>query len=98
MSHTISAVNGRNIKFVQVVIVNYATGGESFTAGEFQQESVLGFVLGQVPASQNSLGAPLFPIFDAGKVKLFQFTAGSPAEIPPTTALNATVSALLYVS
>jgi hypothetical protein len=97
MSHTIADVSGSNIRFVKVTVVNYATGGEAFTAVEFHQEQVLGFIFGQVPASQNSLSTALFPIFDAGKLRLFQFVSGAPQEIPPTAGLNAVVVAFLCV-
>lgn len=97
MSHTIDPVSGSNLRFVQPTIVDYVTGGESFTAAEFQVEQILGVLLGEVPANQNSLGVPLFPLLNAGKVQLFRFVGGAPVQIPSTVGLNAVVPAILCI-
>jgi hypothetical protein len=96
MSHTNSVQQSQQIRMIQTTIVNYTQGGEAYTAAEFAVNGVVGVLLGQVPASANSLGVPLFPILDGGKVKLFQFSGGSPAEIPTTNTLNAVITALIW--
>jgi len=45
---------------VQTTIVNYVAGGEAYTAAEFNVDTILGFIIGQVPPAQNSLGVALF--------------------------------------
>lgn len=81
---------------VQMVIQNYTLGGESVSLNDVPGvTAVAGVIMGSIPSTQNSLGVPLFPILDAGKIRLFQFTAGSPVEIPTTTALNATITAIV---
>lgn len=82
---------------VLLTIQNYATGGEPVSASEVSAQSVRGVVMGTVPPTANSLAVPLLPILDGGKIKLFQFSGGSFVEIPPTTALNAQVSAVILV-
>lgn len=98
MSHSITAEGGTNVSFVIVTILNYVSGGEAFTAAEFNLTKINGFILGQVGPGSNSLGVPLFPVVDGGKVKLFQFVGGAPTEIPTTNNLNAAVPALLYAT
>lgn len=99
MSHTItknSSIAGI-AAIVTVTIQNYISGGETFTLNEFliPPSGFLGAIFGTVPASGNSLAVPLFPLLDAGKVKLFRFVAGVPTEIPTTNNLNASVIAFL---
>jgi len=98
MSHTVTtsvSPNQSGIAIFTATIVNYVSGGEQFAASDFRVTSILNVIMGNVPASANSLGVPLFPILDAGKVRLFQFTAGAPVEIATTTGLNAAISVLI---
>lgn len=99
MSHTTTFSTNNNAGAlipVQLVIQNYTLGGEPVSLADVPgASSVAGVILGSVPPGQNSLGVPLFPILDAGKIRLFQFTGGSPVEIPTTAALNATVTAIV---
>src|SRR5579859_2379660 len=97
MSHSLTAFSG-NVYMVKLTIVNYSTGGEAVTPAELGATTTDGVVLGQVPANQNSLAVPLFPVLSSGKIVLFQFVSGSPVEIPPTTNLNAVLSAMVHLS
>lgn len=96
MSHTINS-GGSNVQAITATIVNYVVGGEQFTIAEFGIRNILGVILGTVPASANSLAVPLFPVLDAGKVKLFRFVAGVPTEIPATNNLNAILTAIILI-
>ena len=99
MSHSIlSTVNPGAFVFIQVQIVNYVVGGEAVTASEFHIGAVDAVLFATIPASQNSLAVPLFPILESGKIKLYRFVSGAPSEISATTNLNATMSALVHVS
>ena len=97
MTHSIST-DTPGLMPILVTIINYVTGGEAFTAAEFNVPSISSVMLGNVSPAQNSLGVPLFPILVGGKVKLFQFVSGAPVEIPTTTALNAVIDAILFVA
>lgn len=102
MSHTLTldaTLNAFPLRLVRVTIVNYVVGGETVTPSEIDNASTIdGVILGNVPPGQNSLGVPLFPILNAGKIMLFRFVSGVPTEIAATTALNAVVTALVHVS
>jgi hypothetical protein len=99
MSHTLQELSAPDTTWVVLTIVNYTVGGESVALSELNNAyAVNGMIVGTVPTSQNSLGVPLFPLFDGGKVKLFRFVSGAPAEIPTTSALNAVVHALVQLS
>jgi hypothetical protein len=99
MSHTIAPYTSQELRFVLLTIVNYATGGEAVAATEIPGVTgVDALVMGDVPANQNSLGVPLFPILVSGKIQLFRFTAGAPVEIAPTTGLNAVLPAIVHVT
>lgn len=94
MSHTLNIENGCQI--VSMTIQNYTSGGEQVTLAELGNRLAIdGVILSNIPASANSLGVPLFPILDGGKVKLFRFVSGSPAEIPTTANLNASLVAII---
>lgn len=99
MSHTINKQAGFVEIFpLQLTIANYAVGGEAVTAAELGCLGVNGVILGQVPPGQNSLAVPLFPILSGGKIMLFRFVSGAPVEIAATTALNAVVTAIVFVT
>ena len=97
MSHSVQNAGSTNMKYALVTIINYTQGGEQFTVADFPSVLVIVSALpGQVAASANSLGVPLFPVLDGGKVKLYEFVSGSPTEIPTTTALNAVIPVVLF--
>lgn len=101
MSHTLTQLNENQVQYVKLVIQNYATGGEAVAISELGTDGALGVdgvMLATVPAGQNSLAVPLFPVLSAGKIVLFQFVGGTPTEIPPTTALNANVFGIVHVT
>lgn len=99
MSHTISKrASFIEIAPVQLTVVDYVVGGEAVTPAELGCVGVNGVILGQVPPAQNSLAVPLFPILSAGKIMLFRFVGGLPVEIPATTALNAVLTGILFVT
>jgi|SRR5579859_4454889 len=98
MSHTVAPANGDTLRFALLTIVNYAVGGELVSAADVGVSGVDAVIMGSVPASKNSLGVPLFPILDTGKIRLFQFVSGAPVEIAATTALNAVIPCLVHVS
>jgi hypothetical protein len=63
MSHTIQFGQRANLLLPTIVtIADYVAGGETITLAEIQAASVAGFLLGNIPPSQNSLGVTLFPI------------------------------------
>lgn len=96
MSHSVQSTSP-NVQYAVVTIINYAVGGEQFSIADFPSIlSIVSALPGQVAASANSLGVPLFPVLNAGKVKLYQFTAGAPVEIPATSALNAVIPVVLF--
>lgn len=98
MSHSVQSIErGMEILLVSATIVNYVAGGEQLTALEISAGPIRSVLFGTVPAAQNSLGVPLFPLLVGGKITLFRFVSGSPVEIPPTVALNAVVTALVLV-
>jgi hypothetical protein len=100
MSHSVQTTRSTEFRFVLLTIINYALGGEAVTAADagIDVTAVDGLILGQVPAGQNSLGVPLFPLFTGGKIMLFRFTAGAPVEIAATNGLNAVVPGIAHVS
>jgi hypothetical protein len=99
MSHTLTPTNGLTERWVILTIVNYATGGEPVAPTEIDGVTAVDAILiGTVPANQNSLGVPLFPVLNSGKIQLFRFVSGSPAEVPPTTGLNAVMPILVHAS
>lgn len=101
MSHTLASnpiLNTFPLLPVKLTIIDYATGGEVVTPDELGVTTISGVIFGTVPAGQNSLGGPLFPLLNAGKVMLFRFTSGSPVEIAATVGLNASITALVFVS
>lgn len=99
MSHTrtyTTNVNVGGLLPVQLLIQDYTSGGELVSLADVPgANSVSGVVFGTVPSSQNSLGTPLIPVLDAGKIRLYQFTTGSPVEVITTIGLNATVTAIV---
>lgn len=101
MSHSNTQLGGNTAIFpARLTIIDYALGGETVLPSEIHPNAtgVDAVWFATIPASQNSLGVPLFPLLNAGKVMLFRFTSGSPVEIAATTGLNATVSALVHIS
>jgi hypothetical protein len=100
MSHTLTAKLNPLFYMVSLTIINYATGGEAVAATELfgpVSPTIQSVIFAQIPAGQNSLGVVLFPVLVGNKVVLFQFSGGSPVEIPPTNNLNASVTALIWV-
>lgn len=98
MSHTLSQNAPDILAFVKLTIVNYVAGGEAVNPSEVSMSGVIdGVIFGTVPAGQNSLAVPLFPLLNAGKVMLFRFVSGAPVEIPPTTALNAIIPCIVKI-
>ena len=84
------------VGFTTVTIGDYTNGGEQVSvAGLNYPPNFLGASLGNVPASKNSLGVPLFPVLDGAKVRLYRFVSGAPAEIPTTAGLNAQIPVTL---
>ena len=96
MSHTNAVHQEQQVRLIQTTVNNYVSGGETYTAAEFNVDAVLGLLFGTVPASANSLSVPLFPVLDGGKIKLFQFVSGTPTEIATTSGLNAVITALIW--
>lgn len=98
MSHTdlVNTTHQQTITMVQTTIVNYVAGGEAYTAAEFNVDTILGFIIGQVPPAQNSLGVALFPIVGGIGLKLYQIVSGALVEIPTTNNLNAVITALVW--
>jgi hypothetical protein len=95
MSHVINSNQQYDLKqVINVTIVNYATGGEPFTSAELGMTSVGAVLFMLVDATQNSLGKLLVPMLIGGNVKLINTATG--AEVVPTTALNATITAVVY--
>jgi hypothetical protein len=81
MSHTLRKVNLGNSALVQATIVDYATGGETFTLAE------LGLVGSLVSVTFLEIvgNHPLTPILQGGKVVLLQ---GATTELAPTVGVN----------
>lgn len=98
MSHTDSPANGDALKFLLLTVVNYTAGGEPVTANDAGVKAVDAVFFGTVPASQNTLAVPLFPLLDGGNIKLFQFVSGSPVEIATKVGLNAVIPCIVHVS
>lgn len=97
MSHTLQALPNTG-QVYQITIQNYTTGGEQVQSSEIATiASIAAVIFGQVAPSQNSLGVPLFPILNAGKIMLFQMSGGALSQIPTTSALNAVVNAYVVV-
>ena len=96
MSHTFSKLNVEQFVPASLTIIDYTSGGEAVTLNELGAAGIDGAIFGQVPPAQNSLGVPLFPILNAGKVVLIRFVGGVPTEIPTTVGLNALVFALVH--
>lgn len=98
MSHTLTR-NQSTIIPVTITIPAYVSGGESFTAADAALLGISGAPSGvhfaTVPADQNSLAVPLFPIWDGNILRLFQFTGGNPAQIATNANLDAVISALV---
>lgn len=99
MSHTILTKAPDFLQFVKLTIVDYIVGGELVTPSEimFGATSVDGVFFAMVPAANNSLGVPLFPVIINGKVVLERFIAGVPTEISATIGLNAVIPALVKI-
>lgn len=99
MSHTVQQSSGGTLYFVLITIVNYTNGGEPVAASDITGVfAVDGIIMGNVPASANTLGVPLFPILSGGKIVLFQFVSGAPVEIATKTGLNAVIPCLVHPS
>jgi hypothetical protein len=97
VSHSVqNGKSSNNIRWATVTIINYVAGGESFSVADFDVLTIISAIPGQVAASQNSLGVPLFPVLDGGKVKLYRFTSGAPVEIATTANLNAVIPVVLF--
>lgn len=93
MSHTLRKTNLGNSAFCQVVIVDYATGGEAFTLAELGLTgSVVNIFFIQADVFPNQ--QPLYPVFSGGKVFL-SYKPDQVQEILPTTGLNFTFLALV---
>lgn len=98
MSHTLTGNAPDMLLFRRLTIIDYATGGEAVSASEVVGSAIIdGVIFGTVPAGQNSLGVPLFPLLGGGKVMLFRFTAGAPVEIAPTVGLNAAIPCIVKI-
>lgn len=100
MSHSINNFSPSDVtlKVGQLTIVNYTVGGEAVNPlVDLGVSRIGGAILGTVPAGQNSLAVPLFPILSGGNILLFRFVAGVPTEIPSTTALNAVIPFLVFI-
>jgi len=97
MSHTVSLDPQSGTRFFTITVVNYTQGGEAMSLADVFATALDGAVLGIVAADKNSLGVPLLPLLDGASIKLYQFSAGSFAEIPTTTALNAIISAIVSI-
>lgn len=106
MSHTLSVSKGTVETVVTLTIQNYTAGGEAVTLAELLALAITtdpaqtayglqAVFFATVPAGQNSLGVPLFPMLSGGNVLLFQFSAGTFVQIPTTSALNAVVNAIV---
>ncbi len=94
MSHTLNSEQPYAFKqVINATIVNYATGGEQFTAAELGMVSVGAVLFMMVGPTQNSLGNTLMPILVGNKVLLLNLS--TMAEVVPTTALNAVITALV---
>lgn len=99
MSHSIQNLVTGRLAPGKLTIVDYVAGGEVVASSEIPNTVTIDLVfLGTVPATQNSLAVPLFPLLNAGKIMLFRFTAGAPAEVSATVGLNAVVPFLVHVS
>lgn len=96
MSHTIQGVwDDPQLLIPAILIVNYVAGGEAITAAEVNAPSVDAVFFAIVAAGSNSLGVPLIPAIVGNKIMLFRVTGGVLSEIPTTTALNASVRAIV---
>lgn len=95
MSHVLNTNQTFAFKaVVNTTIINYATGGEAFTAAELGMVAVGAVLFMMVDPTQNSLGAMLLPILVGGKVKLIN--TATLAEVAPTAGLNAVITAVIY--
>jgi hypothetical protein len=101
MSHTLNSVNTNTPPTsVQLTINNYATGGEQVTSAELYSpltQTITAVYFATIPAGQNSLGIPLFPVLTNGKIFLGRVSGGVVSEIPATNNLNAVVNALVMI-
>lgn len=99
MSHTAPTTLPNTGLVYQFTIQNYATGGELVQSSEIATiATIQAIIFGQVSPAQNSLGVPLFPVLNAGKIMLFQFSGGVFSQVPATTALNAVINAYIVVA
>lgn len=101
MSHVLTQLPESHVIPLTLLIVDYAVGGEAVALSELGPRGVFGVsgvMLAPCPPSQNALAAVLFPILDAGRVKLFRFVSGAPVEIPATAGLNATLFGFVHIT
>lgn len=98
MSHTLTT-SVLTPTLVTLTIQNYTAGGETVLSTEIASiAGITAVFFAQVSAGNNSLASVLFPILSGGKIMLFRFSAGTFVEIPTTSALNAVVNAMVFVS
>ena len=97
MSHTLNSNISPHgaLRVVNTTIVNYTSGGETYTLAELGVQAIDGVFFAVCGPAQNSLGKALMPVLIAGKVMLIQSTTTGLSEIPTTAAINAAVVALV---
>ncbi len=105
MSHSLNFGGpGSGGHIMSFTIINYTAGGngEVFTTQEIgAANGSQGVICALCPPALNSLGVMLFPELvpinsTSGGFKMMQLVSGALVEIPTTTALNATITALVF--
>jgi hypothetical protein len=99
MPHTITSILPVNsVQYLQLTVTSYTNGtGETFTLSSLGLDPFVTNVVPLLnPSNRNSLNAMIFPVWASGTLKLYEFSSGSPVEIPTTTALNAIFDVVIF--